>query len=322
MSRGRSAGSPPRVGEEATFLSMNRVERALRWWWVPVLLAVGLALGWNGGLQANRQALGALWRLVGGREVPLEGAYWQALGQVYAGECPSGEGLTVAERNLAATIAFLRGNEMRKAKEPQKAVSAFRCAVALNALKGEYFRGLAAAFAEAEMPEDALVHYQLAAQIDPAGSTAALARFLWYPLRDYARMEQVLAQALEAYPEAPARAEWWMLLGNALRAQKKFAEALEAYRRALELNPERPESYAELAQCYREMERPAEALEAIDQGLVKAAEPAPAWLLRRAAQLYAWAGQAEAALGFARQVLAQAPQDEAMLQLVERLTKP
>ncbi|GAP07780.1 cytochrome c biogenesis factor [Anaerolinea thermolimosa] len=294
----------------------------LRWWWAPALLVVGLWAVFTGGLQANRQALGALWRLAGGRAASLEGPYWQALEAIGSGGCPSPAGLSAEEKVNAAYIAFLRGNEMRKAKQSDKAIGAFRCATMLDGLKGEYYRGLAAAFAEADMPEDALINYQLAAQIDPLGSTAALARFLWYPLRDYARMEQVLARALEAYPQAPARAEWWMLLGNALRAQKKYDGALEAYHRSLALNPDRPESYAELAQCYREMGRPAEALEMINQALEKAGKPTPAWVLRRAAQVYEWAGQAEAALNFARQVLAQAPEDASMLQLVERLTKP
>lgn len=111
-----------------------------------------------------------------------------------------------------------------------------------------------------------------------------------------------------------------MLLGNALRAQKKYTAALEAYRRSLELRPDRVDSYAELAQCYREMERPAEALEAVGQALARAGNPPQAWLLRRAALLYEWAGQAEPALRYARQVLAQSPEDASMLQLVERLT--
>lgn len=162
-----------------------------------------LVLVWNGGLQANRQALGALWNLVGGQVVPLEGTYWQALGAIYAGECPSLASLMAEERAMAANIAFLRGNEMRKAKKLEEALEAFQCATALDAQKGEYFRGLAAAFYEVEMPEDALVYYELAAHIDPPGSIAALARFLWHPLRDYTCMEQVLTRALEAYPQAP-----------------------------------------------------------------------------------------------------------------------
>jgi tetratricopeptide (TPR) repeat protein len=61
-------------------------------------------------------------------------------------------------------------------------------------------------------------------------------------------------------------------LGDALKAQKRFAEAMPHYEAALKLRPDRFNSYFALTSCYAALGRPADAIATAEKEIEKARE--------------------------------------------------
>jgi len=105
------------------------------------------------------------------------------------------------------------------------------------------------------------------------------------------RLEEAQANASQALQGNRQCAAAWALRGQVLRQRQQHSEALQSYHRALICQPNNPAVQLEIAELYRELQRPQRALATLDRmgdAQAGANVSARAWLLR---------GQALADLG-------------------------
>jgi tetratricopeptide (TPR) repeat protein len=162
-------------------------------------------------------------------------------------------------------------------------------------------------------PENALLRYREAAELDPSPEAnqraARLAGSLGHWAEAADRWSAVLAGASVGAPGAAplmarARRELARIAEERLSDAGRAAEHLEA---ALELEPDDPASLLRLAELYRQLSRPSEQLGALERLAARTPEPAArARLLTEAARL---AGAPAEARRRWEAVLALAPQD-------------
>ncbi len=137
--------------------------------------------------------------------------------------------------------------------------------------------------------ETAIAHMEAAARL--SGENPDLIVRLGEMHLQAGRLEDALANAELALQGNRQSASAWALQGQVLRQRQKFDEALQSYHRALICQPNNPTVQLEIAELYRELQRPQRALATLS-GIVdsqpSACTSARAWLLR---------GQALADLG-------------------------
>ncbi len=114
-------------------------------------------------------------------------------------------------------------------------------------------------------------------QLTAAIARHAPARAEWYlELAEALENDGQAAKALPWYREAVRRdAAWalaWQKLGTVLRRLGRDAEALPAFEKSLALSPSRALTWHELGLAYRSLQRPAEAISALDKALTQDAE--------------------------------------------------
>ena len=137
-----------------------------------------------------------------------------------------------------ADSAFQRGEAFRKEREPDKAIAAYRDALAIDPANAEYHLALANALDYNMDTDGALVETRTAIRLEPASGNG------YAFLGDLLRARKEWDGAAEAY-RAAARPEPDSLrghyyLGNALVCQGKLAEAVNAFEAALKLGPDSP----------------------------------------------------------------------------------
>jgi len=88
---------------------------------------------------------------------------------------------------------------------------------------------------------------------------------------DLERADELYRQSLAIYSSQTGA---WNNLGNVLMAQHNYVDAQDAFRRAIDLEPNRPEPYTSLGRLWLEAKYAQESLEYFDQAL----EIDPRWL--------------------------------------------
>lgn len=197
----------------------------------------------------------------------------------------------------AYLIPFLLGENFRTMGRPHEALKHYRQALELMPAFDQAAIGLAQAAYAAEDNVQAEHAYRLALEINPRNFLArlALARVYWRLGRlTEAERHQLqvisdnpnLGQAHAAYGITLVRmkrfreglaalgrslalgfedAEARTFMGNALRAEGRTAEAIAAYKRALELDPDYPTPYVNLAMTYTGLGEPEKAQKYFDR---------------------------------------------------------
>jgi tetratricopeptide (TPR) repeat protein len=95
------------------------------------------------------------------------------------------------------------------------------------------------------------------------------------------------AQAIERNPDIPS---WWVVRGNTAREAGEVSLSLDIYHEGLELFPDSPSLYHEMARAYQLENNPGLAIQAIEKALACQERP-NAWYFVRAGEIYQWAGE-------------------------------
>ncbi|MFW5801154.1 MAG: tetratricopeptide repeat protein [Spirochaeta sp.] len=124
----------------------------------------------------------------------------------------------------------------------------------------------------------------------------------------------IIRTFLEQNPEV-----WngWFLLGWGLRKQALYHEAAAAFEKSAELNAEQADTYNELAICYMELERFAEARESLEKAF--AIDPQNTKILSNLGILSIKTDRIAEACGFFRTVLEYDPEDPLAQQYIDHL---
>lgn len=91
---------------------------------------------------------------------------------------------------------------------------------------------------QASRLEDIQAAYQAAWTLDPESGALPLANFLLNSKKDSVAAENVLQQSLAALPNSKSWSAWSNLLGDAVRAQKRWDEAIAIYGNVIAQNPD------------------------------------------------------------------------------------
>jgi tetratricopeptide (TPR) repeat protein len=277
--------------------------------------------------------------------------YWQASAALRAGDPALAETLIVPQAAQGDKLAkYLLVDALLAQDDFPSALAIWQEAGDIDSML------VAASQAKADKRlDDALLAYNAAWILDPELGTSPLANFLLNVSEDYSRAEDVLRQSLNTFPRSGQFSAWCNLLGNVLRAQKRFDEADTWFSKSLSLNPDIPEwyiyrgttarqagnlelaisvyqqaidrfpdnasAYYEIAFAYRLNEDPSRAVAAIEQALALMSPP-NALYYARAGGIYEWSGDKSKALLAYRDTLRLDPQNETALKGVERLDRP
>lgn len=161
--------------------------------------------------------------------------FWLASAALYLRGNPA-----LAETLIAAQAAQGDPLAMRLMADALAAQGDFAGAVVILQQAGEV-KALLQIASQAQLAghlEDALMVYQAAWRLDPENGTLPLMYFLLDSKQDYKTAENVLRQALVAFPNSRTWPAWSNCLGDALRTQKRWDEAITAYESTLVHSPE------------------------------------------------------------------------------------
>ena len=198
-----------------------------------------------------------------------------------------------------ANAHFVRAEQLRRAKEYDRALAAYEELHRVAPADVRYHIGRGQLFAEQGQGDEAIAEMEAAVAVAPASAQAwfYLGTFRWRFQRDDAGAVVALKQAVSLHPNAwyatalgnvhreagdleaavtayeqattfPGRSAWtWSTLGQAYATQERWTEAVEAYAEAVEMAPENASLHAALAHAYEKAGRKAEAIAAYEAAL-------------------------------------------------------
>jgi tetratricopeptide (TPR) repeat protein len=160
------------------------------------------------------------------------------------------------------------GRALREKGEIDAAIASFREAIRVNPDYHLAHHGLADVLLNhKKLPDEALPHFEHYLEVKKDNGLAWMNVGTIYGHRgDYEKAAQYLDEAARADPESSIVRH---NLGVLLTLTNKTEEALSHYRKAIELGAESPQVYADLATALGKLQRSAEALKVVSDGLLQ-----------------------------------------------------
>jgi tetratricopeptide (TPR) repeat protein len=163
----------------------------------------------------------------------------------------------------------------------------------------------------------AIEQFQQAITISPNTADGYLA------IGQMMEMEQRYKDADEWFQKAlffePNNRIIYLYRANAARSDKNFPLAISVYQKAIELFPDWPNAYYELAWAYQMMGETEKALDSIDISLDLNTDPS-FWYYLRAGAIYEWAGKKQKAFWAYEQALKINPDNQSAKSGIERIS--
>src|SRR5690242_2230016 len=158
---------------------------------------------------------------------------------------------TTPEKAKAQHVA--RGQALLIDKKFQEAVLEFRAALQIDEKLADAHWGLATAYEGLQRYQEAFDEMRQTAELDPNNLEVRVKLGNYYLVgakQSPAALGEAERLAKEVLQKDPNHIEGHILMGSVLFAQEKKQEALAELNRAVELNPQRIESYLSLARFY------------------------------------------------------------------------
>src|SRR6185436_12273652 len=146
-----------------------------------------------------------------------------------------------------------RGQELLKEKKYQEAALEFRSALQIDEKLADAHWGLANAYEGLQRFQEAFEEMRQTAALDPNNLDVRVKLGNYYLVgaqKSPAALGEAERLAKEVLEKDPNHIEGHILMGGVLFAQQKKQEAFAELHRAIELNPQRVESYLSLARFY------------------------------------------------------------------------
>ena len=155
---------------------------------------------------------------------------------------------------------FNLGYALQGAGQPEKALAAYRDALALRPDYPEAQNNLGNALKALDRPEEAVVAYGRALTLQPAFTSILFNRgTVLFQLGRFEEAADAFRATTRHFPDNP---EAHQDLGAALRALKRPVEAVAAFRAALALRPDHADAAQGLGKAFRDLKSPDEAVAA------------------------------------------------------------
>ena len=150
------------------------------------------------------------------------------------------------------------GNAYKASGEYEKAVTAFRQAIALRPDYAEAYNNMGAAYQKMGQPEDAIAAFKKALEINPGFTLAQNNLSAVY--QEMGKSDDVIASYRQILEADPDNLQAINNLAVALADKGAHEEALALYEKAIALNPDYPDAYNNLGSLYERMGRFEEAV--------------------------------------------------------------
>jgi cytochrome c-type biogenesis protein CcmH/NrfG len=153
------------------------------------------------------------------------------------------------KKNPDFAMAYsLLGDIYKESKEYEKSAKAYSKATQLNPFSFSDFFSLGSVYKEMQRWSDAVMAYVKASELKPENVEAKVETATCYnQLKDYDKAE-VYAVAAKAL--SPDDVEVQRVLGDVYQGKQDYEQAISAYRRALEIEGNKPEIMVPLAKAY------------------------------------------------------------------------
>lgn len=226
----------------------------------------------------------------------LRTAFYQAAGKQPPSPTPVANPTANVKMTRAQADAydahFKQGNTYLDAKQYEKAIEAYKKAIAVLPDISYAHNGLGLAYRGLNRYPEAVAELKEAVRLDPNDPTACKnLAMTYFSLRDYSKAVTTLQQLLRL---KPSDEHAHLFLGDGYKALKEYDKAVAAYREAVRLRPNNSSAWAGLGFSYYYLSQDSEAVNAFQQAI--RLQPDYAYAYRGLGFAYAGMGRKEDAL--------------------------